>query len=62
MLIVHYIENFKQGDLLSDHLSQLVFAESNYAKVKLSKSKREFAAYLNEEIPDIVHILSLIHI
>lgn len=56
MLIVHYIENFKQGDLLSDHLSQLVFAESNYAKVKLSKSKREFAAHLNEEIPDIVHI------
>lgn len=55
MKILHYIENFSQNDLLSDHLSLLVSEESNYVDASLIKNKNELLKQLRNEAPDIVH-------
>ena len=56
MRIIHYIDNIKAGNLLSDYLLRLTIAQKEYADVKTVTQQGDFKKLLADFQPDIVHI------
>ena len=56
MRIIHYIDNIKAGNLLSDYLLRLTTAQKEYADVKTVTQQGDFKKLLADFQPDIVHI------
>ena len=56
MRIIHYINNIKAGNLLSDYLLRLTTAQKEYADVKTITQQGDFKKLLADFQPDIVHI------
>ena len=56
MRIIHYIDNIKAGNLLSDYLLRLTTAQKEYADVKTVTQQGDFKKILADFQPDIVHI------
>ncbi len=56
MRILHYIDNIKAGNLLSDYFLRLTTAQKEYANVKTITQQGDFKKLLADFQPDIVHI------
>ena len=56
MRIIHYIDNIKAGNLLSDYFLRLTTAQKEYADVKTITQQGDFKKLLADFQPDIVHI------
>ena len=56
MRILHYIDNIKAGNLLSDYFLRLTTAQKEYADVKTITQQGDFKKLLADFQPDIVHI------
>ena len=56
MRILHYIDNIKAGNLLSDYFLRLTTAQKEYADVKTITQQGDFKKLLADFQPNIVHI------